>query len=321
MRPANLSRARRSPSARRGKSGCYAIAVTRSLALPAMRSMRVRALRTSRSSCVRALLPRRSSLRSRRSAPLRVVSPRHAGRSTSATARSRASSVAPTDTSAARSATLRPCLTVVLAARTLAVAASRVSLAAIVLLRRPVDAVGFLLALANASWRAWSCACGPSSCGPSSCARRSSAWPRRPARCGGGGGGVLSHLGDQPLRDAALSSRLAYLELSCLQRIHRTPVCKPSVPPCYTDWVKPRENAEKRLRLCDIRNVCSADEPSVADAVDGALRPPGGMRSRSIGPAVGPPLRLQRVQSAPASRRDRRARPASASVPGSPRRG
>ena len=47
--------------------------------------------------------------------------------------------MAPTETSAARSATLRPCLAVVCAARTLAWAASRVSFAAIVRARRPVD--------------------------------------------------------------------------------------------------------------------------------------------------------------------------------------
>jgi hypothetical protein len=50
-------------------------------------------------------------------------------------------------TSAARSATLRPCLTVVLAARTLAAAASRVSVAAMVRLRRPVAFEGDLAAV------------------------------------------------------------------------------------------------------------------------------------------------------------------------------
>jgi hypothetical protein len=101
----------------------------------------VRALRTSRSSWLRAVLPRRSNLPMRFSAPLRdVVASRRSV--TRATARSRASSVAPTYTSAARSATLRPCLAVVFAARTLAWAASRVSLAAMVRLRRAVDLEG-----------------------------------------------------------------------------------------------------------------------------------------------------------------------------------
>src|SRR5215217_1093409 len=203
MRPANLSRPRRSPVGGRGKS-LYAIAVTRSLAVAAIRSpavkpactafstratwpatmlrrlsasrsiedtsrsararlrrtrrsasrrrprswrsRRVRALRTSRSSWLRAVLPRRSNFEIRLSAPLRdVVASRRSV--TRATARSRASRVAPTYTSAARSATLRPCFAVVLAARTLAVAASRVSFAAIVRARRPVDFDGALAAV------------------------------------------------------------------------------------------------------------------------------------------------------------------------------
>ena len=92
------------------------------------------------------MLPRRSSFEIRFSAPLRVIVTSRRSL-TSATARSRASSVAPTYTSAARSATLRPCLAVVFAARTLAEAAWRVSFAAIVRLRRPVALVGAFAAV------------------------------------------------------------------------------------------------------------------------------------------------------------------------------
>jgi hypothetical protein len=87
------------------------------------------------------------------SAPLRdVVASRRSP--TRATARSRASSVAPTYTSAARSATLRPCFAVVFAARTLAWAASRVSFAAIVRVRRAVDFEGDLAAVERLAGRA-----------------------------------------------------------------------------------------------------------------------------------------------------------------------
>src|SRR5215218_7333342 len=112
---ARLRRTRRSASRRRPRS---------------WRSRRVRALRTSRSSWLRAVWPRRSNFEIRLTAPLRdVVASRRSF------------------TSAARSATLRPCFAVVLAARTLAVAASRVSFAAIVRARRPVDFDGALAAV------------------------------------------------------------------------------------------------------------------------------------------------------------------------------
>jgi hypothetical protein len=62
--------------------------------------------------------------------------------------RSRASSVAPTYTSAARSAMPRPWAAVVFAAVALAWAASRVRFFAVVRLRRPVDLLGaFVVAL------------------------------------------------------------------------------------------------------------------------------------------------------------------------------
>src|SRR5215218_10955095 len=158
MRPANSPVGRRSPADETGqRSIAYAIAVTRSLAVVtrrsasrrrprSSRSRRVRALRTSRSKRLRAVVPRRSNLPMRFSAAVRdvVTSRRLVTRST---ARSRASSVAPTYTSAARSATLRPCLAVVCAARTSAATASRVSLAATVRLRRAVDFDGDLAAV------------------------------------------------------------------------------------------------------------------------------------------------------------------------------
>src|SRR5690242_13985190 len=62
------------------------------------------------------------------------------------TTRSRASKPAPTYTSAARSAMLRPCLAVVRAAVALALAAWRVWFFAVVRVRRPVDLLGALLA-------------------------------------------------------------------------------------------------------------------------------------------------------------------------------
>ena len=61
--------------------------------------------------------------------------------------RSRASRTAPTYTRPARSATLRPCLAVVLAAVALALAASRVLFCAVVRVRRPVVVVGDLRAV------------------------------------------------------------------------------------------------------------------------------------------------------------------------------
>src|SRR4051794_7953207 len=62
------------------------------------------------------------------------------------TTRSRASMPAPTYTSAARSAMLRPCLAVVRAAVALALAAWRVWFLAVVRVRRPVDLLGALAA-------------------------------------------------------------------------------------------------------------------------------------------------------------------------------
>src|SRR5262249_21987510 len=60
---------------------------------------------------------------------------------------SRASSVAPTYTSAARSAMPRPCAAVVFAAVALALAASRVRFCAAVRVRRPVDLLGVFAAV------------------------------------------------------------------------------------------------------------------------------------------------------------------------------
>src|SRR3954468_23646276 len=102
-----------------------------------MRSARVRALRVS-------VWPRRSRRRS--------VTPRRDVRvSTTSVAtvvtRSRASTTAPTYTRPARSATLRPCLAVVLAARALACAAWRVWVLAVLRVRRPVVLVGDLRAV------------------------------------------------------------------------------------------------------------------------------------------------------------------------------
>src|SRR3954453_6148428 len=102
-----------------------------------MRSARVRTLRVS-------VWPRRSRRRS--------VTPRRDVRvSTTSVAtvvtRSRASTTAPTYTRPARSATLRPCLAVVLAARALACAAWRVWFLAVLRVRRPVVFVGDLRAV------------------------------------------------------------------------------------------------------------------------------------------------------------------------------
>src|SRR3954454_6895138 len=102
-----------------------------------MRSARVRALRVS-------VWPRRSRRRS-------VTPGRDVRVSTTSVAtvvtRSRASTTAPTYTRPARSATLRPCFAVVLAARALACAASRVWFLAVLRVRRPVVFVGDLRAV------------------------------------------------------------------------------------------------------------------------------------------------------------------------------
>src|SRR3954452_9279610 len=102
-----------------------------------MRSARVRALRVS-------VWPRRSRRRS--VTPRRDVSVSTTPVATVVT-RSRASTTAPTYTRPARSATLRPCLAVVLAARALACAAWRVSFLALLRARRPGVFVGDLRAV------------------------------------------------------------------------------------------------------------------------------------------------------------------------------
>src|SRR3954447_13315675 len=102
-----------------------------------MRSARVRALRVS-------VWPRRSRRRS--VTPRRDVSV-SATPVTTVVTRSRASTTAPTYTRPARSATFRPCLAVVLAARALACAAWRVSFLAVLRARRPVVFVGDLRAV------------------------------------------------------------------------------------------------------------------------------------------------------------------------------
>ena len=220
MRPANSPVRRRSPVGEPGKSViAYAIAATRSLrrtltatlldlrAVAADEALGVAAAAAELALEAGARLADvalelvagggAAALAACVSAPSREVG--HVAQvGDEATARSRASSVAPTYTSAARSATLRPCLAVVFAARTLAWAASRVSFAAIVRLRRAV--------VSTATSRPGGASSARRSRG-GACARlraallRAGLLRRRSLRRrgGGGGGGGLSHLVNQPL--------------------------------------------------------------------------------------------------------------------------